>query len=272
MKAHFHKYQAMGNDMIVIDPGQCQIPMTPGNIRQICDRHFGAGADGICYGPLPGTARPPAMRFFNPDGSEAERSGNGLRAFARYLWDAGIVGEARFEIAMGSEVVKVQVQDKAASRMIMGIGRLSFAESEVTIEIQGAQLQATAVSIGNPHAVLFTERLDQIHTLGPLIETAPEFPHRTNVQLVELVDRHHIQIEIWERGAGYTLASGTSCSAAAGAAVRTDRCDSPVTVEMAGGVAQVSISDDWQVELEASISAVYQATFSSEFLQRLVVN
>lgn len=268
--SHFHKYQAMGNDMIVIDPAHCQVPMTPANIRLICDRHLGAGGDGICYGPLPGTAKPPAMRFFNPDGSEAEKSGNGLRAFARYLWDARIVEEMRFEIAMGSDVVKVQVRDETASRMVMNIGRLSFAETGVSIDVQGAHYPVTAVSIGNPHAVLFTERLDLIHTLGPLIETAPEFPHRTNVQLVELIDRHHIRIEIWERGAGYTLASGTSCSAAAGAAVRTGRCASPVTVEMVGGVAQVSISDDWQVELEGSIAPVYRATFSQEFLQRMV--
>jgi diaminopimelate epimerase len=269
MKAQFHKYTAMGNDMIVIDPEHCDIPMTPGNISLICDRHYGVGADGICYGPLPGANHPRSMRFFNPDGSEAAKSGNGLRAFARYLRDAGVVKEGSYTIAIGGDVVSVQVQNESASSMAMKIGRLSFGPADLAMVIEGAQLNVTAVSIGNPHAVIFTDRLDQIQTLGPLIETSPLFPDRTNVQLVQLVDRHRIRIEIWERGAGYTLASGTSCSAAAGAAVKTGRCVSPVTVEMAGGVAQVTIGVDWQVELVGSIAPVYQATFSAEFLNRL---
>jgi diaminopimelate epimerase len=269
MRARFHKYQAMGNDMIVIDPSQCDLAMTAAVIRLICDRHYGPGADGICYGPIPHSTSLPAMRFFNPDGSEAEKSGNGLRIFARYLWDNQLVAQPVFAIAIGDEIIPAQVLDEATQMIAMNIGQLSFEWVAKQLEIGDEIVEITSVSIGNPHAVLFTEDLQQIHTLGPTIEAAPHFPHRTNVQLVKILDPHNIQIEIWERGAGYTLASGTSCSAATGAAVKMGYCRSPVEVRMAGGVARVTISDDWQVELVGSVSAVYQASFSNDMLQRL---
>ncbi|HIP70019.1 MAG TPA: diaminopimelate epimerase, partial [Anaerolineae bacterium] len=103
--------------MVVIDPATCSIPMTPQNIRQICDRHFGVGADGICYGPLPDAPLPNTMRFFNPDGSEAEKSGNGLRVFARYLWDVGIVTASPFTISINGESLAVRVLDETAQQM-----------------------------------------------------------------------------------------------------------------------------------------------------------
>jgi len=268
-KAQFSKYQAMGNDMIVIDPGHCALPMTPAVIRLICDRHYGPGADGICYGPIPHTSSLPAMRFFNPDGSEAEKSGNGLRIFARYLWDNQLVLHPDFAIAIGDEIIPSRVLDETAHMIAMTMGRLRFEWMAKPIAIGTEILEITSVSIGNPHAIFFTEELQQIHTLGPKIETAAAFPHRTNVQFVRILDPHSIQIEIWERGAGYTLASGTSCSAASGAAVKMGYCQSPVEVKMAGGTARVVINDDWQVELVGSVSAVYQASFSVDMQRRL---
>ena len=128
----------------------------------------------------------------------------------------------------------------------------------------------TAVTIGNPHCVIFTEHplAEQAQTLGPLIETAAQFPNRTNVQFARVINRHALAIEIWERGAGYTLASGTSACAAAGAAIRTGRCASPVEVRMAGGSALVEIDDKWQVTLTGPVEAVYSGQFSKDFLHR----
>ncbi len=268
----FSKYQALGNDMAVIDPAACAISMTPENIRLICDRHFGVGADGICYGPLPDAPLPNTMRFFNPDGSEAEKSGNGLRVFARYLWDAGIVTDSPFPISINGETLAARVLDASARRMAIEMGRLAFTAVNHPMTFNEQTFPVTAVSIGNPHCVIVTEQLEQIHTLGPLIETAPQFPQRTNVQLIKIIDRHNIQIEIWERGAGYTLASGSSSSAAAGTAVRLGRCASPITVHMPGGAAQVFIDEAWRVELVGEVTAVYQAAFAPDLFKQLLLS
>lgn len=263
----FTKYTALGNDMIVIDPAHCPVTMTPTNIRLICDRHFGVGADGICYGPLlsalPGLV--PTMRFFNPDGSEAERSGNGLRIFARYLWDAGYVTGPDFVMGMGDQTIPTHI-DPATGLITLEMGGLHLLFTDQPLTVGEEQVLATAVTIGNPHCIIFTAELDRIHTWGPLIETAPTFPNRTNVQLVNVLDDHTIQIAIWERGAGYTLASGTSASAAAAAAVRTGRCAAcQLTVQMAGGNLTVDVLTDG-VRLIGPVTAVYQATFSADLL------
>lgn len=274
MNAQFHKYQALGNDMVVIDPATFAHPLTPAAVRLLCDRHLGVGADGVCYGPLPGAEQPLTMRFFNPDGSEAEKSGNGLRIFARYVWDAGYVAadslgrRHNFTITIGGEAIPVHVLDDTAHRLALGMGTLTFHQLEESISVEGEPVMITSVSIGNPHCVVFTDDLAAVHRLGPRLETAPQFPNRTNVQLVRVWDEHTIQIEIWERGAGYTLASGTSSCAAAGAAVRTGRCQSPVIVQMAGGTAQVDINEAWGVVLTGTVAAVYQGTLAADLLKQ----
>jgi diaminopimelate epimerase len=281
MDAYFYKYQALGNDMVVIDPATCAIDLTPTAVRLVCDRHRGVGADGICYGPLPDQPHRHTMRFFNPDGSEAEKSGNGLRIFARYLWDAGYVNGRTFSVVVNNEHIAVQVVDETAATIVLSMGHLTFDSRTVPVAgprrdvvaermvFAGKAYEVTAVSIGNPHCVIFTAEPDAAHRLGPVIETAPAFPKRTNVQFAQVIDGRTIQIEIWERGAGYTLASGTSACAAAGAAVKTGRCQSPVEVRMAGGVAQVAIDEAWHVTLTGAVTAVYQGAFAADFLEQL---
>ncbi len=264
----FFKYQALGNDMIVIDPAYFDLAMTPARVQLICDRHLGVGADGICYGPLP-QIRPLTMRFWNPDGSRAEKSGNGLRIFARHLWDTGYVSTSPFTIGIGAEELTVQILDEAAQQLAIGMGQLSFDFVETEMVFGQWRGRATAVSIGNPHCIIFTDKLSDIHTLGPLVENAPQFPNRTNVQLVWVMDEQTVEIEIWERGAGYTLASGSSSSAVAGTAIKTGRCHSPVTVRMPGGEVVVEVSEDWQVVLTGGVAAVYKGQFSPDFVRRL---
>jgi diaminopimelate epimerase len=273
----FHKYHALGNDMVVIDPAHFTAELTPQLIQRVCDRHFGVGADGICYGPLPQERPRLVMRFFNPDGSEAEKSGNGLRIFARYLWDAGYVNGSEFEMWIGGERIGVWVEDEAASQIRTALGRVSFSRPftprslyESTGGLLGAvepAVNVTAVNVGNPHCVLFVDAVsaERIREIGPLLETAAPFPNRTNVQLAQVVDKNTIRIEIWERGAGYTLASGTSASAAAGAAVWNGFCSSPVKVEMAGGSAGVAIDENWMVELTGSVQPVFSGILSQSF-------
>ncbi|MFZ0547092.1 MAG: diaminopimelate epimerase [Candidatus Promineifilaceae bacterium] len=287
-----HKYHAMGNDMLVIDPATFSAELTPDLIRRLCHRNFGVGADGICYGPLPAAKPNLTMRFFNPDGSEAEKSGNGLRIFARYLWDAGYVngpaipgpaipGSARyspFTMYINNEPILTTIEDDTATTITTALGRLSFSTPlapDSLREILGVLLTpneiaagATAVNIGNPHCVLFIESVtaERARQIGPLLETADPFPNRTNVQLVQVIDPHTIQIEIWERGAGYTLASGTSATAAAGAAIYTHRCQSPVRVQMAGGSAAVTVSGDWSAALTGTVQPVFSGVLAQSFL------
>jgi diaminopimelate epimerase len=222
------------------------------------------------------------MQFFNPDGSEAEKSGNGLRIFGRYLWDQGYVSTQNFEIIIQEQAIAVTVKNMEATELALEMGQLSFFNNDIplngplrevveeTITIANTSLVITAVTIGNPHCIIFTEShlLELAHEFGPLIETNPLFPNRTNVQFAQVIDQHTIAIEIWERGAGYTLASGTSACAAAGAAIKTGHCTSPLRVHMAGGSALVEIDDKWQVTLTGNVEAVCHGQFSKALLDR----
>jgi diaminopimelate decarboxylase len=275
--SRFWKYQALGNDYIVLDPADWPEPPGPDLVRRICDRHRGVGSDGILWGPI-GAGEPFALRLFNPDGGEFEKSGNGLRIFARYLWDRGLAPGPDFTINTPGGPVTAHVLDTAGSRIRMEMGCLSFNSQvipvagpprevvEEEVEVAGHQLRITAVTIGNPHCVVFAEdpTPELAHTLGPQLECHPLFPNRSNVQFAHALDQHTLRIEIWERGAGYTLASGTSSCAAAGAAIRTGRCAGPVTVRMPGGEMLVEVAADWSVELTGTVEAVCEGTVSGE--------
>lgn len=273
----FYKYHALGNDMLVLDPATFTAQLTSERIRLLCHRHYGLGADGICYGPLPGQ-QIPTMRFFNPDGSEAEKSGNGLRIFARYLWDQGYTDQHLYQIKIGDQISQVLLQDAVGQLISLTMGHLSFQSTVIplsgparevvdeVLEIAGRKYQVTAVNVGNPHCVIFGHEVSAAaaRAYGPLIETATQFPQRINVQFAQPLDEHTLQIEIWERGAGYTLASGTSSCAAAGAAIRTGRCVSPVTVKMAGGEVIVSIDAKGEVTLTGEVTAVAEGTLAQQ--------
>ncbi len=235
------KYHGLGNDYIVIDPADLPDELTPAWIRRICDRHYGAGADGILLGPLPATNANFGLRIFNPDGSEAEKSGNGLRIFARYLWDHGLVGDEPFIVATPGGVVTAQVEP-GGCMVTVAMGRVSFDSRLIpvagpprevlneTIRAGATELHYCAATLGNPHCVVLREQVSAAEALrlgplvetrlGPLVETNARFPRRTNVQFMQVIDRTRLRIEIWERGAGYTLASGSSACAAAAVAHR----------------------------------------------------
>jgi diaminopimelate decarboxylase len=272
----FAKYDALGNDYLVLDPVEWPDPPDPATIRQMCDRHRGIGADGVLWGPI---GRDPfSLRLFNPDGGEFEKSGNGLRIFARYLWDEGLPRSRDFDILTQVGLVTAHVLDDRAGRIAMDMGCASFDASalglatpedeviEEQLSVGDRTVAVTAVSMGNPHCVIFEvdgqapEDLEVLvalaQTLGPQLEYLPLYPQRTNVQFARVTGTHSLQIAIWERGAGYTLASGTSSCAAAAAAARTGRCRSPITVQMPGGEMLVEIGDDWNVHLTGTVSRV----------------
>ncbi len=278
---HFHKYSALGNDILVLDPLCMPLVLTSQAVKRVCDRHNGIGADGICYGPLPGRT-PLAMRYYNPDGSLAETSGNGLRVFARFLRDQKYAAGDSFTIATGGRTCQVDMLDPLGERVRIDMGRASFHSGQfpapaagdgmdIALRINGEALRATCVSMGNPHCVLVVDKLDrqQVKRLGPAIETHSAFPQRSNVQWLSVLGRQRIAIEIWERGAGYTLSSGSSACAAACVAILKGYCASPVTVEMPGGEAEVEADENWNVWLTGSVEAVFSGSFAPSFLESL---
>ena len=254
----FAKYHALGNDYLVVEPADPAL-LTPDRVRWLCDRHFGVGADGVLVPAAVPAGSDFTLTIWNPDGSEAEKSGNGLRIFARYLWDRGRVGGEPFTVATKGGRVRCEVRD-AGARIFVEMGRARFAGPEETLALAEGPVRFTAVDVGNPHCVV---RLDEIspalaRRLGPQLEHHPRFPDRTNVQLVQVLARDRIQIEIWERGAGYTLASGSSSCAAAAVAHRLGLCGTQISVRMPGGRLAVSLSPDWQATLVGPVRKVYE--------------
>ncbi len=262
----FHKYQALGNDYIVINPRETNVTLNREIIQWMCDRQIGIGADGVLYGPVV-INKQLQLRIFNPDGSEAEKSGNGLRIFARYLWDHNMVQEETFTIQTLSGSVTAQMLENG-ERVGITMGTVSFqaVDIPVTGEVINKQLEAdgrvftySAATIGNPHCVIIVEELspELAKRFGPFIEKNTKFLHRTNVQFVKVIDRNTIQIEIWERGAGYTLASGSSSVAAAAVTFKLKLCNNVITVKMPGGELQTTLTDDFMATIEGPVIAVY---------------
>ncbi len=277
----FRKYHALGNDYLVVDPQDLAAPLTTAQIRAVCHRHFGLGSDGILWGPAPSSRAPFALRIFNPDGSEAEKSGNGLRIFARCLWDRKLVGREEFAVETAGGVVRCTVLENG--RLVrVEMGRVSFWSDAVPVagprrevlnepfEVGDRTFTVCAAGIGNPHCVVPMAEItpELAKRYGPLIERHPSFPRRTNVQFLPVLDRANLRIEIWERGAGYTLASGSSSSAAAAVAHKLGLCDRSVTVHMPGGKLGIEIGADFSIVMTGPVTQVAEGVLADELWLR----
>lgn len=252
----------LGNDYLVLEDGPA---MTPELARAICDRHRGVGGDGV----LEPTDAPDAdhgVRIWNPDGSVAEKSGNGLRIYARWLV-ARAGASTAFTVSTGTERVSCEVGDEV--RVAMGRARFAPADVPVAsaspfverpIALDGATLTATAVGIGNPHCVIYREEpLDTLpwRDWGRRLEVHPLFPNRTNVQVARVRGPRTVEARIWERGAGETLASGSSSCAVAAVGVRTGRLhDGEIEVRMPGGSLHVRVDPDGELHLRGPVEPV----------------
>jgi diaminopimelate epimerase len=279
----YYKYHGLGNDYIVIDPNKFHMDLSPAHAQLICDRHYGIGSDGILFGPVQNESGEIGLRIFNPDGSEAEKSGNGLRIFARYLVDEGYEREKRpFSIGTKGGKVRVCVLDKA-ERIQVKMGKVTFWNTEIPmvgerrevvneeLMIDDKAIYVTCLSVGNPHCVIPMDEISPTiaKQLGPKIESHKCFPNRINIQLLKVIDRRTIYIEIWERGAGYTLASGSSSCAAAAAAYRLGFIDNQVEVHMPGGRLDIKIHPNGQLELTGPVSAISKGFFEDDLKKKL---
>lgn len=272
----FTKYHALGNDYLVVDPQGLDHEMTSTEIRILCDRRYGIGSDGILYGPLSSQSSDFSLRIFNPDASEAEKSGNGLRIFSRYLWDCRLVGCDKFSIETKGGDVRAQIHDAGRSVSIeMGEVKFSHdydrypAPRPETITADGTHFVFYRASVGNPHCVILVDELSPALAMkyGPAIEQNAIFASRTNVQFVKVVDRRRIRIEIWERGAGYTFASGSSSTAAAAVAYGLGLCDTQVSVGMPGGNIEISFESGFLATMKGAVCKVGEGHLDDEALQ-----
>ena len=279
----FFKYHALGNDYIVLNPADVGGELTSSQIRSICHRNYGIGSDGILFGPFISPQGDFFLRIFNPDGSEAEKSGNGLRIFSRYLWDQGLVKEEPFIIMTTGGKVTAQVH-KGGRNVTVDMGTVSFDSRLIPVEgpprevlnevivVNAQELHFCAATIGNPHCVILRDEIsvEEAQKWGPLIEKDPRFPNRTNVQFMKILDRNNIKIEIWERGAGYTLASGSSSSAAAAVAYKLGLCDSQIAVNMPGGKIEITVSNDFSISMIGPVTKVADGTISDAMFGQIL--
>ena len=278
----FHKYHALGNDYIVIDPNRNEISLTEANIQRICHRNFGIGSDGILYGPLFDGGKI-SLKILNPDGSEAEKSGNGIRIISKYLFDESYVEGNRFRLqTLGGEVA-VEILDDQARRIKVDMGTVTFVSDEIpvngerrdvvdeTLTVRDEEFKVTCASVGNPHCVIPMPEIskEMALKLGPPVEIHPLFPNKINVQLLKVIDRGNIQIEIWERGAGYTLASGSSSCAAASAAHKLGHVDSELTVHSPGGQIEIEIKSDGHIFMTGGVTGVMSGQFKPDLREEL---
>jgi len=282
--SNFVKSHGLGNDYIVIDPKNISFELSPEAIKLICHRNYGVGSDGILLLTKSDTADF-GLRILNPDGSEAEKSGNGIRIFAKFLFDHGYTDNNSFSIETLGGLVKADLEiiNGKVAIITVDMGKASFKSNEIPVKgqqreviqeeirVNGDILEFTAVTVGNPHCVIFFDELDEklLRKIGPLLENHKIFPNRTNVQFAKVVSSNEVEILIWERGAGYTLASGSSSCAVASACVKNKLTDSKLSVIMPGGILDIEVNEDWSLRMRGPAEKVFEGSFSDELVDRI---
>jgi len=273
------KYHALGNDYLILDPNKYPMELNENSIKLICDRHFGIGSDGLLIGPI-FEHHKLKVRIFNPDGGEAEKSGSGVRIISRYLKNFGYVTSQSFVLSTLGGDVEVDYLEPDGHLIKALMGKPTYISQDIpvagkeravineTMIFNGTEYQATCLSIGNPHCVIPMPEIskDAVLELGPYVEHDPHFPNRINLQLLKVLSRNEIAIEIYERGAGYTLASGTSSCAAASAAYKLGLVDRNIIVRMPGGKLKIEIQENESIYMTGTVDYIGTMILSDDFL------
>lgn len=282
MRLIVEKYHGLGNDYLVYDPNKNEMKLNPSNVQLMCNRNFGVGADGVLEGPVISEDRI-SMVVWNPDGSIAEKSGNGVRIFAKYLKDAGYVQKKDFTIYSSGGEAAIHYLNEEGTRLKASMGRASFWSSDVPVEGPRREIinetmvfgripyPVTCLSVGNPHCVILMDEIskDLVCRIGKYSESARQFPEKINTQIMKVLDRTHIQTEVYERGAGYTLASGSGCCAAAAAAYRLGLTDPKMVVQMPGGTLEIEIDEQGVVHMTGDVGYVGTMKLGNHFTEQL---
>jgi diaminopimelate epimerase len=279
MGLKFQKWQALGNDYVILEREALPFELTAGRVRRICEPHFGCGSDGVLLLSRRSDGRFAAdLRIFNPDGSEAELSGNGAREAVLYLRREGWTDDDTFSVFTPAGPVTPTITSPNTASIAMGRASLTSPDypaggpdGQGRLEAAGVALEFQHVSIGNPQCVIEApgdlEDLD-LAALGPPVEHSDLFPNRTNVSFIRIDSDHEVRARIFERGVGETLSSGTGASGAAVAAVLRG-ARSPVTVKLDGGELRVDVSEHLDVTLTGWAEPVFAGEFSDEFMAKL---
>lgn len=284
MKISLEKYDGLGNDYFIYDPNKNELALTEARVKLICNRHFGAGADGILEGPFM-TDNGIEVRIWNPDGSKTEISGNGIRIFAKFLKDANYIQKKRFYIHTEEGKVEITYLNEEGSRLRVAMGKVSFWSDEVPVigerrEIINEDMvlgnglyPVTCCNIGNPHCVIPMKEVSKelAIKIGENTESARYFPNRINTQIMKVINSDNIQIEIFERGAGYTIASGSGACAAAAVAYKLGVTNNGVTVHMPGGELQIEIDEEWNAYMTGDVSYIGSMSLGNEFVEKIRV-
>ncbi len=282
----FVKMHGLGNEYMVVDDSNLNFPMGEKAIRRVCNVNYGVGTDGVLVKTRTQNADF-GLRIFNPDGSEAEKSGNGLRIFAKFLYDYRFTNNRRFTIETAGGVAGVEIvgiEDGRARYISVNMGKAIFtskdiptaAETEETMGVDldcfGKLYQVNCVSVGNPHCVILKNELDinEIKQYGSILENHRFFPKRINVQFAQVINRQEVEILIWERGAGFTLASGSSACATASVLKKLGLVDGHVKVHMMGGDLSIEVADDWTVSMVGEVRQIADGHLSDEFVEDLI--
>ncbi|MGC9188980.1 MAG: diaminopimelate epimerase [Sulfurihydrogenibium sp.] len=285
-KNFFVKSHGLGNDYIVFDSEKIDFEISENFIKKICDVHYGVGSDGVLV-KYPSDIADFKLRIFNPDGSEAEKSGNGLRIFCKFLYDYGYTDKREFTIETKGGVVKAKIEEintfGKAKVITVDMGKAVFEAEKIPVKtdkkefigeklkVADKEFEVNCVSVGNPHCVILRENLDEdeIKKYGPLIENNPIFPNRINVQFVKPISENEAQILIWERGAGFTYASGSSSCAVASVLVKKGLAKGDITIKMIGGELKISVDQDWNIKMTGEVQEICSGVLSKEFLESL---
>ncbi len=284
---YYIKSHGLGNDYLVMDSKEIDFKLSKNAIKRICNIHYGIGSDGILL-KVDSNKADFGLKIYNPDASEAEKSGNGLRIFCKYLYDYGFATTKRFTVeTLGGIVTAEIIEEKAGKAMLISVdmGKAIFNSREIPVdsdldEFIGQTIQAgdksfevNCLSVGNPHCVVVKDELDEqeIKTYGTYLENHPIFPNRINVQFAKALNRNEAQILIWERGAGWTLASGSSSCAAACALKKRGLIDGDITMHMIGGTLKIQIDDAWNIRMTGPVREISQGVFSSEMIEDLEI-
>ncbi|HEY3282679.1 MAG TPA: diaminopimelate epimerase [Armatimonadota bacterium] len=272
MSYDFVRSHGLGNDYLVMDPARLDFALTPERVKLICDRHIGVGSDGILE-VIPTDQADFGVRIHNPDGSEAEKSGNGLRIFSKFLYDHGYTQSTAFTVYTLGGIVSTRLllEEGRVTAARVEMGRAVVNPSLTSLEVGGETLEVVSLSVGNPHCVNVVADLEAVDffRLGPLIENHSAFPNRTNVQFAQVLGRNDVEARIWERGAGHTLASGSSSCGVAVACYSKGLVDSPVTVHMEGGDLTIEISPELDLVMTGPVEEVCTGTLSEDLRRRL---
>ncbi len=275
MKFNFVKWQACGNDFVLVNAFNNEdVSEIRNNAEKICDRHFGAGADGVIF-ILPSKTADFRMQIINSDGSEAEMCGNGIRCFAKAVCELGLTDKRKFTVETGAGIIIPEIQPDGTVHVDMGkpvlegdkIPVAGFGSNKViseNIEVDGQNYKMTCVSMGNPHCVVFVDDINavELEKIGPKFEMHSFFPRKTNTEFVEVKNDEYVRMRVWERGAGITLACGTGSCATGVACILNKLTKRKINVELDGGVLTIEWADNNHIYMTGPATKVYEAVWT----------